>query len=303
MRSLPPLAQLRAFEAAARLLSFKEAADELAVMPTAISHQIKLLESYCGRPLFRRRPRPLALTEAGARLLPVIREGLDSFANVLSAIRESPLERSLKVSTTNAFASRWLVPRLPMWRAAHPGISLEIIGTDRVLNLQGGECDIAIRWTWDPPADFATKELFRSKFLVLCSPNALPDGKPLAGYHELKNHTVIHWYWSPQTTQPPTWRWWLDSLRAEDHTVPFLEELDQLTFREELHAIDAVIAGQGIAICDDRLVGEELRSGRLVKAIDREIAGAGSGYYVLYRADHPNKTVIEEFFNWAKSMP
>ena len=67
MRSLPPLAQLRAFEAAARHLSFKDAADELAVTPTAISHQIKLLESYCGRPLFRRRPRPLALTEAGAR--------------------------------------------------------------------------------------------------------------------------------------------------------------------------------------------------------------------------------------------
>jgi LysR family transcriptional regulator, glycine cleavage system transcriptional activator len=147
------LAQLRAFEAAARHLSFKDAADELAVMPTAISHQIKLLESYCGRPLFRRRPRPLALTEAGARLLPVIREGLDSFADVLSAIRESPLERSLKVSTTNAFASRWLVPRLPLWRTVHPGVSLEIIGTDRVLNLQGGECDIGpgIRPPDSPP--------------------------------------------------------------------------------------------------------------------------------------------------------
>src|SRR4029450_11344978 len=154
MRSFPPLAQLRAFEAAARHLSFKDAADELAVMPTAISHQIKLLESYCGRPLFRRRPRPLALTEAGARLFPVIREGLDSFADALSAgpallpsfadplpaVHELPLEPSLKVSTTNAFASRWLVPRLPLSRELHPGISLEIIGTDRVLNLQGGGC-------------------------------------------------------------------------------------------------------------------------------------------------------------------
>jgi LysR family glycine cleavage system transcriptional activator len=95
--------------------------------PTAISHQIKLLESYCGRPLFRRRPRPLALTEAGARLFPVIREGLDSFADALSAVHELPLERSLSVSTTDAFASRWLVPRLPLWREVHPGISLEIM--------------------------------------------------------------------------------------------------------------------------------------------------------------------------------
>src|ERR1700738_2850980 len=107
MRSLPPLAQLRAFEAAA---------DERAVTPTAISHQINLLESYCGRPLFRRRPRPLALTEAGARLFPVIREGRDSFPDALSTVQELPLDRSLKVSTTNAFASRWLVPRLPLWR-------------------------------------------------------------------------------------------------------------------------------------------------------------------------------------------
>jgi LysR family glycine cleavage system transcriptional activator len=299
MRSLPPLAQLRAFEAAARHLSFKAAADELAVTPTAISHQISLLESWCGRPLFRRRPRPLALTEAGARLFPVIREGLDSFADALSAVRELPLERSLKVSTTNAFASRWLVPRLPLWREVHPGISLEIIGTDRVLNLQGGECDIAIRWTSDPPASLAARELFKSKFLVLCNPSSLPEGKPLGGYHELRFHTVIHWYWSPQAVHPPTWRWWLDGLRAEDPTVPFLEELDQLTFREELHAIDAVIAGQGIAICDDLLVAEELRSGRLVKALDSELPGAG--YYVLYRADHPNKAIIEDFFNWAKS--
>jgi len=299
MRSLPPLAELRAFEAAARHLSFKAAADELAVTPTAISHQIKLLQNYCGRPLFRRRPRPLALTDAGAHLFPVIRDGLDSFADALSAVHELALERSLKVTTTNAFASRWLVPRLPLWREVHPGISLEIIGTDRVLDLKGSECDIAIRWTSDPPASLAARKLFKNKFLVLCNPSLLPEGRPLRGYHELRLHTVIHWYWPPRLVHPPTWRWWLNSLRAEDPTVPFLEELDQLTFREELHAIDAVIAGQGIAICDDLLVAEELRSGRLVKAVGDELPGAG--YYLLYRPDHPSKAIIEEFFGWAKS--
>ena len=299
MRSLPPLAQLRAFEAAARHMSFKAAADELAVTPTAISHQIKLLERYCGRRLFQRHPRPLILTEAGTRLFPAIREGLDCFADALAAAQELPLERSLKVSTTNAFASRWLVPRLPLWREGHPSISLEIIGTDRVLNLQGGECDIAIRWTSHPPVGLVARKLFESRFLVLCNPSSLPEGKPLGGYHELRFHTVIHWYWSPQAVHPPTWRWWLDGLRAEDPTVPFLEELDQLTFREELHAIDAVIAGQGIAICDDLLVAEELRNGRLIKALDSELPGAG--YYLLYRADHPSKAIIEEFFSWAMS--
>ena len=122
------------------------------------------------------------------------------------------------------------------------------------------------------------------------SPSLLPEGRPLGSYDELRFHTVIHWYWSPQAVHPPTWRWWLDGLRAEDPTVPFLEELDQVTFREELHAIDAVIAGQGIAICDERLVAEELRSGRLVKALDGELPGAG--YYLLFRADHPSKAII-----------
>ena len=86
MKKLPPLIELRAFDAAARHLSFKNGAAELGVTPTAISHQIRLLEHYCGRALFRRRPRPLSLTEAGARLFPVIRDGLEAFATAIAAV-------------------------------------------------------------------------------------------------------------------------------------------------------------------------------------------------------------------------
>ena len=113
MKKLPPLIELRAFEAAARHLSFKEAATELGVTPTAISHQIRMLEQYCGIALFRRRPRPLSLTQSGARLFPVVRDGLDAFASTLAAIRRHGDRQPLRVTTTNAFASRWLVPRLP----------------------------------------------------------------------------------------------------------------------------------------------------------------------------------------------
>src|SRR5262245_61484000 len=87
MRKLPPLIELRAFEAAARHMSFKHAAEELGVTPTAISHQIRLLERYCGHPLFRRRPRPLAMTDAGARLFPIIRDGLEAFAGAIATVR------------------------------------------------------------------------------------------------------------------------------------------------------------------------------------------------------------------------
>src|SRR6202045_142883 len=109
MRKLPPLGSLRAFEAAARRMSFREAAVELGVTPTAISHQIRLLEDICGQPLFRRRPRPLVLTGAGHRLFPVIRNGFDAFSTAISSASANVSQRPLRVTSPNAFASRWLV--------------------------------------------------------------------------------------------------------------------------------------------------------------------------------------------------
>src|SRR5262245_59013011 len=161
MRKLPPLIELRAFEAAARHMSFKQAAVEFGVTPTAVSHQIRLLERYCGRPLFRRRPRPLALTEAGARLFPVVRDGLDSFAAALAGVKRDDDRQPLRVTTTNAFASRWLVPRLARWRQQHGSVPLEVIGTDAVLDLGAGDADVAIRNAAAMPTDAAGSELFR----------------------------------------------------------------------------------------------------------------------------------------------
>jgi LysR family glycine cleavage system transcriptional activator len=106
MRKLPPLGELRAFEAAARHMSFKLAAEELAVTPTAISHQIRLLEAFCGRQLFRRRPRPMTLTDAGAALFPSVHAGMDAFSESLHAISNEEL-KSLKITATGAFASSW----------------------------------------------------------------------------------------------------------------------------------------------------------------------------------------------------
>src|SRR5947209_7054977 len=126
MKKLPPLIELRAFEAAGRHMSFKRAAAELGVTPTAISHQIRLLERYCGRSLFRRRPRPLDFTETGAQLFPVVRDGFEAFDVAFASIAADRGNRPLRVTTTNTFASRWLVPRLPRWRSDHPDVPLEV---------------------------------------------------------------------------------------------------------------------------------------------------------------------------------
>src|SRR3954470_21477120 len=156
MNKLPPLIELRAFDAAARHLSFKKAAAELGVTPTAISHQIRLLERYCGRALFRRRPRPLSLTEAGARLFPIIRDGLGAFSAAIATIQRDRDKQRLRVTTTNAFASRWLVPRLPRWRKVRPNAPLEVIGTDGILDLHAGDADVAIRYARRLPTDGLT---------------------------------------------------------------------------------------------------------------------------------------------------
>ena len=124
--------ELRAFEAAARFRSFKVAAAELGVTPTAVSHQIKLLEAYCGQALFRRQPRPITLTWAGEQLFPVVRDGFGSFVEAINVVRAGGTATRLRLTTTNAFAARWLVPRLPQWRAAHPRLKLEIVSTDEV---------------------------------------------------------------------------------------------------------------------------------------------------------------------------
>ena len=229
MHKLPPLSELRAFEAAARHLSFKKAAAELGVTPTAISHQIKLLEQYCGRPLFRRRPRPMALTEVGSRLFPVIRDGLEVFASTLAAIKRDRSRQPLRVTTTNAFASRWLVPRLPRWRKVRPDAPLEVIGTDSVLDLNAGDADIAIRYARTSLTDGTVSELLKDSFWPICSPELLDSG--LRTPTDLRKHVLVHCYWSPSDFEAPTWQRWLDVAGNRSPDVPELKEMDHLSFR------------------------------------------------------------------------
>jgi DNA-binding transcriptional LysR family regulator len=125
-------------------LSFKDAGEELGLTPTAISHHIRLLEDHCGVKLFRRHPRPLGLTPAGEKLLPGLRQGFDMFAAALASIGRADDDAPLRITSTNAFASRWLAPRLGGWRAKRPDVSLSVIGTDRIVG--PGEADLAIRY-------------------------------------------------------------------------------------------------------------------------------------------------------------
>lgn len=299
MRRLPPLGSLYAFEAAARRLSFKAAAEELGVTPTAISHQVRDLERRCGRALFRRRPRPLALTESGALLFPVLKEGFDKFAAAIADIvGESAHARRLRVTTTNAFAHRWLVPRLAQWRRVHPELALEIIGTDALIDLGAGETDLAIRYQRHPPAGLVWHELFRDTFWPVACPALLRDA-PVRRPADLARHTLIHMSWQSWEPAPPTWTIWFKAARERDPDIS-APSANALVFREELHAIEAVTAGQGIGILSDVLVAPELASGTLVKVLDLPLPGFG--FYLAHAADHLKRALIKSFCTWLHSV-
>jgi LysR family glycine cleavage system transcriptional activator len=298
MRSLPPLTELRAFEAAARHLSFKLAAAELGVTPTAISHQIRLLERDCGRALFRRRPRPMTLTWAGEQLFPVVRDGFESFAQAFSTVRAGSASGRLRITTTNAFAARWLVPRLPRWREAHPRLKLDIIGTDAVLDLKAGEADIAIRYAVKSPIDGPSVELVRDTFHVVASPKLIGASRKPFSPTDLARFPLIEAEWPPTDTHAPNWQRWRRAAYACHKTVPDLSALAGLSFREELHAIEAAFAGQGIAILSDVLIGPELANGALV-SISR-ITLPGYGFYIVHREGHPKLASIRAFIAWAR---
>ena len=292
MRRLPPLGALRAFEAAARKLSFKDAAEELGLTPTAISHHVRILENHCGVKLFRRRPRPLALTPAGEKLLPGLRAGFDTFATALSSIRRSHDGAPLRITSTNAFASRWLAPRLGFWRASHPDVPLSVIGTDRIV--EPHEADLAIRYARSAPPH-AARELFRDRYYPVCSPRLIAGGEPIASPADLGRYPLIQYDWFVNDPLSPNWKRWSEAAcgAPELWTVAF-------SFKEEAHAIETALAGQGVMLCSDVVAADELASGALVKAFDFGLPGCG--FYPVFAPDHPRREILEAFVQWLRGM-
>lgn len=296
IHSLPPLRELQVFESAARLLSFRKAADELCVTPTAVSHQIRLLESYCGQPLFRRQPRPLQLTPAGAQLLPVVRDAFLSISDELARLTPGSRIGHLRVTTTSAFAARWLLPRLESWRTEAPGSTLDIVGTDAVLSLRTGEVDVAIRYARQPPTDGLAVELIRDTFHVVAAPSMLQGDVGIIEPRAILNMPRVEVGWPLADVGAPTWRHWEAAARAAGHPLKGAVRPPQLKFHEEHHGIEAIVAGQGLGLCSDVLVARELRDGRLLRISD--IVLPGYGFYFIYRGEHPRRGALEALLRW-----
>lgn len=289
---LPPLAALRAFEAAARHLSFKKAAEELHVTPAAISQQIKALEEYLGIALFRRLTRALEITVAGNAMLPKVREGFECLAAAVDSTREE-VDGVLTVTAPPSFAARWLVPRLPRFFAAHPEVELRLNSRADSVDRRGdtrrtGEeppdlreagSSLAIRYgTGDYPG-FLVERIFAPEWVPVCSPRLPSVQRPLAVPADLAHHVLIHDETIDDEGRHPGWREWLASAGA---TAVDGERGPR--FSNAVLAVEAALEGQGVALALRPLVESDLAAGRLIAPFTLAIPSPYAYYLVMRQA-------------------
>jgi len=288
VRRLPPLSALRAFEAAARHGSFKKAAEELAVTPTAISHQVRALEEQTGLALFERCTRKVVLTEAGAQLYPVLRDGFDAFADVIGRLTRRRSRAQVTISATVAFTACWLIPRVIAFRLQHPQIDLQFQASDEIADFSKPGVDIAIRYGIGPYTGFNVVPLFADRFAPVFNPIF-----KIEGLAELIRQPLIDFRWRRKHPDNPTWtRWFAAAGLSEPDASPMLR------FSDESHAIQAAVAGQGILLASLALVNDELAAGQLVQSIGPSIEGFR--YHLLTRNGESN-AAVEAVSGWLLS--
>lgn len=293
-RRLPPLHSLRAFEAAARHLSVKKAAAELAVTPTAISHHIRVLEDILGVKLFERHARSIELTAYGRELYPGLREGFDKFADAISRLKAGKVRTVVTLSATVAFTARWLAPRVATFHRDNPGMDLRLHASDEVVDLRSGIADAAIRYGRGEYEGYAAEPLFEDAYAPVCSPRLrLRDARDLA------KHPMIHFEWRRRRRENATWERWLKAAR-----MPDLTPKADLIFTDESQAIQAAIAGHGVAMLSLALVSDEITRGTLVQPFGPTLRMEGYRYDFVYLPSQKNSAAIAALRAWIrKELP
>jgi len=281
---LPPLPSLRAFEAAARLGSFKEAANELFVTPTAISHQIRALESQLGVGLFIRKTRRVELTAVGKALAPALTRG---FLEIRSALEDVVAQNSvINVSTTPAFAALRLVPELPRFYAREPDIRVKIDTSTGLVDLQRDRgTDLAIRYSRQPQPGLTDIPLLQERFVALAAAGTDPGG--IEG-----TATLLETRWQQPVLEDVTWRDWFAAAG-----LPLPEESRLLGFEEELYVLQAAMAGHGIALASSVLAADLVHRGLLVP-LREDVMLTGASYRIVILPSAIGSRKLQAFMDW-----
>ena len=286
----PPLGSLRAFRAAAHLLSFTQAAEELNVTQAAISHQVKALEEALGCRLFTRGNRSLSLTEAGLRFLPYIDQIFQTLEQGLRQVHGRRGDATLTVSLLPSFASRWLVPRLGLFLKANPGIDFRLAPSRELINFHTEDIDLAIRYGSGNYAGLASIFLMDEDIFPVCSPTLQDGDHPLRVPADLKYHVLIH------DEGHGDWRKWLVAANAHD-----VDPDKGPVYTDSAMAVQSAIEGDGVALARSRLVRDDIARGRLAVPFDIS-QPSGFSYYVVYPEDRRLTESMQVFIAWLQEQ-
>lgn len=283
---MPPLHALMCFESAARLMSMKAAAVELCVTSSAVSQQIAKLENMTNIRLFIRSPRRLELTTEGRIYLRAIRPAFIQIAEATQRLMNEGKANKVTVSCTSSFAIQWLLPRLPAFEKANPGVEVQISTTNRQVDLLSEGIDFAIRHGAGNYPGLESECLVNDKLLPVCSPRLITREYDLSSPGDMANYTLLH------DEHRLDWAVWFRALGIEDvntDTGP--------VFIDSNGVIEAAIAGKGIALVRSALVTEELESGLLINPLQVEV-NSPIAYYLVYDESAILQKISRRFRDW-----
>ncbi len=290
-RRLPPLNGLRAFEAAARHLSFTRAAAELNVTQAAISHQIRMLEDRLGVKLFVRRNRTVLLSEAGQAYLPALRDAFDLIDQATDRLLRRDEGGPLVISSTASFATKWLVPRLSSFQSLHPEIEVQLSTSFELVDFQRDAVDAAIRWGLGKWPGLHVERLFTQDLFPVCAPAMAKGRAGLKHPSDLARVTLLH-----TTAARDDWRLWLTAAGVRGVDASRGPVFDQL-----FTALQAAIDGVGVALGQTQLVERDIAAGRLVRPFELSLPIEAAYYFVCPPAALKRRKV-KAFHDWMLSL-
>ena len=286
IQRLPPLNALRAFEAAARHLSMKGAADELCVTPGAVSQLVKTLETHLGVALFRRANRAIFLTEAGQDYLPAIRNAFRQIGDATHRIAASAETGILTVSTTTYFASAWLVPRLDAFRKACPGIDLQLHTGKSLADFTRAGVDIAIRHGLGRYTGLVSERLFAVEMVPVAAPSLAARFRTPTDARDLLGWPHVH------DAERKDWSLWFQAQGIEDVDAPCGPAFDDSGL-----LLQAVLAGHGAGLVPIAVAQRDIEAGRLVRLVGI-VWPAAFAYYLVYSEASARRPKITAFRQW-----
>src|SRR5476651_1564446 len=288
---LPSLNGLRAFEAAARHLSFTVAASELNVTQTAISHQIRRLEQELGIRLFVRQNRALTLTPEAREYLPGVRAAFNDLRLATDRLLRKDNDHVLTVSTLASLAAKWLLPRLSAFQEAHPGIDVRITTSTGLIDFQRDDVDAAIRYGRGQWPHVRADWLMADELFPVCSPALLAGKKPLRQPADLADHVLLH----SSAGNDDDWRLWLTAAGLPAN----LSKQPGVTFDLAFMTVQAAIDGIGVAMGRTSYVEADIAKGRLVVPFEITLP-ADAGFYLVSpeaRADSPKLAAFRQWLS------